>query len=38
MPTLAKYPNDLILIIDGDLIRNEDWLKAFIDTPHVHLY
>ena len=32
MPTLAKYPNDPILIIDDDLIRNEDWLKAFIDA------
>lgn len=30
MPTLAKYPNNPILVIDDDVIRSEEWLKAFI--------
>lgn len=32
MPTLEKYPNDPILIIDDDVYRTEEWLKAFIET------
>lgn len=31
MPTLAKYPDDSILIIDDDQLRPEGWLKQFID-------
>lgn len=32
MPTLKKYPNQPILVIDDDVIRTEEWLKAFIET------
>ena len=32
MPTLAKYPNDPILIIDDDVYRTEAWLRSFIET------
>jgi len=32
MPTLAKYPNDPILIIDDDMYRTEKWLNAFIES------
>lgn len=32
MPTLAKYPNNPILIIDDDVYRTEQWLNAFIET------
>jgi len=31
MPTLEKYPNSPILIIDDDVYRNELWLKTFIE-------
>lgn len=31
MPTLAKYPNDSILIIDDDQLRPDGWLNQFID-------
>ena len=32
MPTLAKYPNNPILIIDDDVYRTSEWLNAFIET------
>lgn len=31
MPTLAKYPDNPILVIDDDIKRSEGWLKTFID-------
>ncbi len=31
MPTLAKYPNADILVIDDDVIRPQGWLKCFIE-------
>lgn len=31
MPTLAKYPNDSILIIDDDQLRPDGWLKTFVE-------
>jgi len=31
MPTLEKYPDNPILIIDDDQLRPEGWLKIFID-------
>lgn len=36
MPTLAKYPNNPILIIDDDVYRTEEWLKAFIKDHKEH--
>lgn len=32
MPTLAKYPNNPILIIDDDVYRTTEWLNAFVET------
>lgn len=31
MPTLEKYPDNPILVIDDDVYRNEKWLTAFIE-------
>jgi len=31
IPTLKKYPNNPILIIDDDIIRQEGFLKTFLD-------
>lgn len=31
MPTLSKYPNNPILVIDDDVYRTEEWLTAFIN-------
>lgn len=31
MPTLKKYPNNPILVIDDDVYRTEQWLNAFIN-------
>lgn len=31
MPTLAKYPENPILVCDEDIIRPEGWLKTFIE-------
>lgn len=31
MPTLAKYPDDDILVIDDDVFRPDGWLQCFID-------
>ena len=36
MPTLEKYPNNPILIIDDDVIRTERWLKAFMNDHQAH--
>lgn len=30
LPTLKKYPNEPILVIDDDILRNEDWLNSFL--------
>lgn len=32
MPTLAKYPDAPILVIDDDVYRTGEWLKAFIES------
>lgn len=31
MPTLKKYPDNPILVVDDDVIRQDGWLKMFID-------
>ena len=31
IPVIKKYPSCPILVIDDDIIRNEDWLKMFIN-------
>lgn len=31
MPTLKKYPNSPILVVDDDITRKEGWLRVFID-------
>ena len=36
MPTLAKYPNNPILVIDDDVYRTEEWLNAFIEDHKKH--
>jgi GT2 family glycosyltransferase len=30
MPTLAKYPDNPILVVDDDIIRDDGWLQTFI--------
>lgn len=36
MPTLAKYPNNPILVCDEDIKRTEGWLKTFIEDHKKH--
>lgn len=36
MPTLAKYPNNDILVIDDDVYRPAGWLQCFIDDHKAH--
>lgn len=36
IPTLLKYPNDDILVIDDDVIREEGWLACFIEDHKKH--
>lgn len=36
MPTIAKYPDDDILVIDDDVYRPEGWLQTFIDDHWQH--
>ena len=32
IPTLEKYPNNPILVVDDDSIQREGWLKTFVDN------
>ena len=36
MPTIAKYPNNAILVCDEDIIRPQDWLSYFIKDHKEH--
>ena len=36
MPTLAKYPNNPILVCDEDILRPNDWLSYFIKDHKEH--
>lgn len=36
MPTLKKYPNNDILIIDDDIEREQGWLQTFINDNRKH--
>ena len=36
MPTLERYPNNPILVVDDDQQQREGWLQAFIDEHKAH--
>lgn len=34
IPTLKKYPNDIIVTVDDDILYNSDWLEKLVSAYH----